>query len=234
MASPYVTQCIADGAVGLWTMGDASGTTCVDAKGNSNGTYTNTGGIDLTLPGIPGGLAAKGAKFTPGTGFVSVPDVAGQHVGDTFTVEAWVKLGATGSTLAIMSATNTASWLYELDNGSPSTPILEKNGTGIIVSSTSAGRISVDGLWHHVVATKATSTLHTYTDGVDVTTGASNATISNSSGINLARKGLNGTEPFNGSLAMLALYPTALSAATIAYHFHLGISEPALSATGVG
>lgn len=229
----YVSTILADGAVGFWELAEPSGTTATDAKGNQNGTYTNTGGIALAQTGIPGGGGATAAKFTPGTGYVAIADAASQHVGDTFSIEWWHKVGATGAAYGIFSSGTASSCMIETNSANP--PIIVCSKVSVQTICLSSIGIPNDGNFHHCVWTKATSTNHLYIDGTDVVASVTNSACSNTgTGYNIARKSVSANEPANATFAMVALYPTALSSGTVSSHYTLGSTSASTSIHGPG
>ncbi len=103
LASSYESTVLADGPVGYWRLGEASGPNAFDASGNAyHGTYQ--GGVAL---GIAGALATDSdtaAEFDGSSGLVDVGAVSAlNQLANAFTVEAWVKLPGTGSGGVIVS-----------------------------------------------------------------------------------------------------------------------------------
>jgi hypothetical protein len=214
----YQSIVLADGAVGYWQLNELVGTTATDSTGNSNGTYTNLGaGGTLGQPGIPAGGTAV-LFISSGAGRVVVGDVASQHVGDTFTMEAWVKrvVGKLGSTQAILCGSSSAGLMRF--NASDQLDAVKNNIQDIGPATITT---VADGIFHHCVWTKAAGLNRLYVDGVNVTGSLVNQTISNSAGYWI------GIDPFGTNVADMtachvALYPTALSAATVQNHFQIG------------
>lgn len=215
----YASTVLADGAVGFWQMAEPSGTTATDTAGTKSGTYSGT--VTLGQTGIPGGGGATAALFTrAGNGLLTVGDAAGLHVGNTGTTEIWAKLATASIHQNLWSDTNTGHG-FTMDI--IATNKFETANTGSAVVADSTTTLAVDGSFHHIVWTKATSTNHMYIDGVDRTGSVTDHTLANS--LSLVIGGLSagsGVQYFDGTLAMAALYPTALSAATVSNHFTLG------------
>jgi Concanavalin A-like lectin/glucanases superfamily len=92
------------GLVGYWRLGESSGTVACDSTANyDNGTYL--GGVTLGTTGAIAGDPDTAVTLNGSSGQVSVPAAGPLNVGDDFTVEAWVKRGAskTGSNEVIAS-----------------------------------------------------------------------------------------------------------------------------------
>ena len=91
---------------GYWRLGDASGTTAVDAKGTQNGTYTEDAGAtapELAQPGLVTGDAGT-SVFFPRTSpnlasYVDISIVAGLETLNG-TIEAWLKVNGNPASLA--------------------------------------------------------------------------------------------------------------------------------------
>lgn len=219
----YVSQCLADGAVGLWELAEPSGSTATDAAGNSNGTYSGTG-VTLGATGIAGGGGATAAAFLESAGGnVAIPDAAAQHVGDVFTIEVWYLSNGVLTEQALLGSVNAGGPLLRLESGTLKISAIS-NQTALIAQSTS--NVPNDSALHYIVWRKNGATNKIRLDGADVTGSVSNATIGNSSGLAIGND--NPPSAFhdypNGTLAMVAIYPTYLSDATLDAHFAAGNS----------
>lgn len=220
----YSSTVIADGAVGYWRLGESSsGSAAADAKGNSNGTYTNTGGITVGQTGIVGGAGGTAVKFaSASTSYVSIPDVSAQHVGDTFTIEAWVKLTTLGTVRGVFSHHSSNGPAMYIDSSNKVN--LLKAGVSVICTGSVA--IADTTTFHHCVVVKNASTSSfVYLDGVDVSGTVTNAAIANASaGYVIGGYTTTPSFPMNGTMCEVALYPTALSSSTVSNHYNLGIT----------
>lgn len=219
----YVSTCLADGAVGLWELAETGGTTATDQAGNSNGTYN--GAVTLAnFFGIPGTAPLKAVVPTTSSinNNVSIPSVASNQLGDTFTMEIWVKRTATQGAVQRIMGNLGSSGLQQLGFNASNQLQVGKQGTANIVASTSA--ITDTTSWHHLVWTKATSTNHLYIDGVDVTGSVSNQSMTtNIGGWQIMMDHSNVSAPPAGmGFAMAAIYPTALTSTVVANHYSLG------------
>lgn len=216
----YISTCLADGAVGLYGLGEALfASAAADQTANSNGTYVNSTGITLGQTGIAGGAGATACLFTAANfGEVTIPDVAAQHVGDTFTMETWVKVASLPASYAdIFTGSANGPELVITSTGAIS---LSKGNVAAVVASTST--LSADSTFHHVAVTKATTTTKLYIDGVDKTGTVTNQTMANAAGYFISRAPFGSGSPFNGTQQFVALYPTAITAAKVTVHYRLG------------
>lgn len=198
-------------------MAESSGTVATDTAGIQDGVYTS---VMLGQTGIPGGGGLTAARYTSASpSSLEAADNASQHFGDTFSIEFWLKLATAATAYNIFHGNADFNPEIAID-ATGKIAIWSKGWAGI---GTSAGAISDTTTFHHVVWTKATSTSHIYIDGAASDGTYSNQTISNLNiwFVGVANVGDIGTD-LNGTLAMLSLYPTALTAATVLNHYNLG------------
>lgn len=223
----YISQVVADGAVGFYELAD-SNTTAIDQTSHSNGVWAGTGytqSAEASIPGAGGGLKApsfSGANFS-----INIPAVSANEVGDTFTIECWVKITTTGTSYTLWSSSTSGGPQLALDTSNPPKMLSQKTATSTLATSTSG--VPVDGNWHHLVWTKSSATNHQYIDGVDVTGTVTNATISTeTTGYGIAYNRHNSAAgDLNGQECMVAIYPTALSSAVVSNHYSLGSTQNA-------
>ena len=205
----YATTVLADAPAGYWRLGEASGS-AVDSSGRGNqasptGTMTRN---------VAGAVTGDGA-VTFGGGYLSAPDAASLDLGDTFTLEAWVKPNGFG---AIVSKGTSGYYLRLLSNN---TLNLLKSNIAEIATST----VAVPSGWHHVVATKSGATVKLYLDGVDVTGTVTNATVANTADSIYIGCQMPSSECGNASIDEVAVYPTALSSVRVAAHYAAAFSS---------
>ena len=214
----YHEVVLADSPVAYYRMSEGGGLVLNDSSGNGrNGAYA--GGVTLAQPGAIVRSDDSAARFNGGTGRATVVDQAGLDLGDTVTVEAWVKAAVAGQTAVIVEK-GTNAYFLGLSAGAP---LWAKSGVANIATAT----VTLDDLqWHHVVATKATTTNKIYVDGVDVTGAVTNAALADTAVDLQIAQLANGTIRFNGWLDEVAIYGTALSAARVTAHFLRGMNIP--------
>jgi hypothetical protein len=92
--------------------------------------------------------------------------------------------------------------------------VFHRPGSGAIVASTLT---ITNTSCHHIVVTKSGSTSRIYVDGANVTGTVTNRTLTNSTSV--LRVGSNGTNDFSGTIDEVAVYGSALSAATVSAHY---------------
>jgi subtilisin-like proprotein convertase family protein len=164
-AATYPVAVAADTPAGYWRFGEASGTTALDSSGHANnGTYLNG-----PVLGVPGALASGGNTAVRMDGVndtIRVPDNNTLDVGDTFSVEGWIKRSSTTQTHTMMvkgfqvvvmsAASGSQIWLRK-----PNVSTIAR--TNVAVPA---------GGYHHIVVTKNGSgagAVKIYIDGAPVT-----------------------------------------------------------------
>lgn len=213
----YSSEVLADSPAGYWRCQEASGL-IQDSSGNANhanfvaGTpvYHAAGPISSDPP-------TYAITFDGTTEYFDIPDHATLDVGDVFTLECWANRNG-GSSYRDIFDKGTNGYMLAISGGGPGDALtLVKQDTADIVAST----ISVtDNVWRHLVATKNGATSKLYIDGVDVTGTVTNATIVNTAVKLTIGSSYGATQFFPGTLAELAIYPTALSAARVLAHYN--------------
>jgi sugar lactone lactonase YvrE len=213
----YPATVQADGPVGYWRFGEPSGTIAHDETGNHNdGTYLNN-----PLLGVAGALTGDtntAVRMDGVNDYVRVLDSNSLDVGNTFTLEGWVKrtsatkaadLLVKGFQLTLMSAANgNQLWLRK---------------PNVSTVARTAGGVPADGAYHHIAVTKSGSgagAVKFYVDGVAVSTVdvAPAQVIQNTAG----SMSFSGAGSAAADFDEFAIYPTALSAARIAAHYAAG------------
>ncbi len=235
----YQQTALNDSPSFLWPLND-TGSAAADASPNGfNGTYESG-----TTQGAPGPFAGSTAtSFDGQSGLVSSDN---QVAGPTaFSIEGWFKtttnqggkLIGFGSSQTGMSS-NYDRHIYMMNDGQLVFG-LWNNQTETIESP----NVYNDGQWHYVVATlDPTAGMSLYIDGQLVGTNSNTTAQSysgywrvggdNLNGWNLDPWGSNSqgtTQPasyyFNGTMADVAVYPAALSAAQVAAHYAAALNQ---------
>jgi hypothetical protein len=216
----------------FWPLND-TGSTASDASPNGfNGTYT--GGTTQNVPGPLTGSTA--ASFDGHSG--NVYSQAAVNGPQRFSIEGWFETTAnTGGKIVGLGNSQTGSssnydrHIYMMNDGQLVFGIWN-NATETIETPNSYN----DGQWHYFVATYGGTNMAFYVDGelIGTTTSSSAQPYTgywrvggdNLNGWNLDVWGSNSqgtTEPysyyFNGTIADVAIYPTALTAAQVQAHF---------------
>jgi PKD repeat protein len=231
-SSDYAETVLQDDATNFWRLGEAAGSTT---------SYDWASGADLSVPsavrlggaGAITGDANRSATFqnSASSRLVSPQNIAGP---DTFTVEAWIKGTGTGrivgfgnNNTATGTSTATDRLLY-VDSGGRLT-FGVNNGSRATLRS--PGRVN-NGTWHHVAGSLGPDGMRLFVDGVrvgsrtDVTTGqAFNGywRIGADTLSNWPNRPLLG-DRFAGAVDDVAIYPTALSTATVLDHYTVAVN----------
>jgi hypothetical protein len=230
---PYAARVIADGAEPYWPLTEATGTPFfADAAGKSDALVTASTSRDASGP--TAGTTATTFDGASGSAHQEATSAFGPN---TFTIEAWVKTTSTrgGETVGYGSAPTGLSQTNDR--------IVYLNSTGQLVfgvtptvASGSAPMRSVttpaaynNGAWHQVVATLSSSGLALYVDGaLKSSLGGVTSAQSNFPGYwRIGGDRLTGwpgaptSNYLAGSIGQVAIYGTALSAATISAHYGL-------------
>lgn len=225
----------APGAVG------AGGSAVVSAANDSMGpdTGTDLGGVSIGQAGPLAGDPDTSTGFNGTTGTISIPDNPGLEFSNNqpFSVEAWVKTTATSGMIASKMANSSpyTGWELGLTSGEPHLLLINTwSSNAIDVNSTTS---VADGNWHHLVLTYDGSSkaagVTFYIDGNPTSNHISFDSLSASSsstaplyiGSRAASTGF-----FDGDLADIAVYPSALNAGQIALHHQVGLTAPGPSA----
>ena len=144
----YAPEVLADSPAAYYRLGDAAESPdATDATGSELlGTFRN---------GVV--QEADGGPFEDGDGAVSldgvddlveVPDTAGLDLGDSFTLEAWIR--PAGARAAALLDKGPGAYALRLD--AANRVVLSKPGSGDVATATTA--VPADGAYHHVVVTK--------------------------------------------------------------------------------
>jgi hypothetical protein len=223
----YAAEVLADSPKLYAKLGEPSGTNVTDSSTNNNtGTYVNT--PTLGQAGAFSRDPGTSVLFTAASSQkATFPHIAALNLGDTLTIEFWMKhtmivLGG----LISLGHTGANGSAYLRNSGSAGHIEILKSNVSSMASSTAAYN---DGNWHYVVYTKATSTNKLFVQAADVSPTFTNATLADSTElITLGADVSNGTAAEFGTvtLAHVAIYGTALSAARIAVHYREALRTP--------
>lgn len=234
----YKDEVLADAPVGYWRLDEptpppiAPQTTAQNLGSlgvTADGTYAY--GVQGQQPGALAGSTDTAARFD-GTRFLQVPYSVEINPNPPFTVEGWFKPAVvlTGTTVTCPLASlrrvtpaaegwifyqTATGWNFRLGD-SFNNYTADITGTTVIAADT----------WYHVAAVYDGTTVRLYVNGVEEATATTTDYWPNPEvALGIGARGDN-TFHFNGIVDEVALYPTALSASTIAAHHANGI-DPA-------
>ena len=223
-ASTYASTILAGAPDRLYRLGEASGTTAVDASGTAdNGTYRNA--PTLGRPGAIKCDTSTAVGFDGATEYVSTAKQVTNPA--TFTLEAWFRTAVGGGRIigfgdATTGASTTADrHIYLTDAGQV---VFGVNPTTKKVVTSPLTYL--DDRWHLVDATLGATGMRLYVDGALVASDAATTTTTSYKGYwRLAYDVLTGwpgapSRPyFTGLLDEVGISATALTAAQVSAHF---------------
>lgn len=223
--TPYKTVLSPTGGlISAWELGEAAGE-AIDLKAVKNGTYE--GSPTRAQPSLFNNGEGNSVKFNGSSQFVSVADAVSLRIGDTFTLEAWIKPEAISGTQAIISGHNGGAHFYLKSDGKLQ---LDRKEVAAIVTSTVALEANQR---YHVVVTKTGATVKMYINGVDRTGVVTNSTcVSEAGAWRIGRNGTASSDFFKGRFEYAAMYSSALSEATVLEHYNAS-SSARLKATAL-
>jgi hypothetical protein len=146
---------------GCWHFDELTGTVAADSSGNgNNGQYIN--GPLLGQPGV----FQTAVQLDGVNDRISVPDSATLDVGDSFSVEGWVRRETTTGTEELFNKGGNGLQLSVLSAPNLNQVVLRKANITTIARSTAG--VPADGNFHHVVATRSgPGGVAIYIDGVN-------------------------------------------------------------------
>jgi hypothetical protein len=212
--------------VANWDIAPVSATPAMtDAKNVNNGTYANSptffapGGIVNDPDGAVtfNGSNQYGQVASP----TSLPTGAG-----TRSVEAWFKTTSSSNQSIFSYGTLGNAQMFGLMLATP-TQFLMWNWGGSNDQAVNLAAAVNDGAWHQVVETYNGTGETLYVDGASVgTKTVALNTVMGATGFGIGANIMNGDtysgKYFNGSVDDVSIYNVALSAATVANHYHVG------------
>lgn len=198
----YASEVLADSPVAWYRMQEKSGNR-IDSSGNSNDLSLSSGTplYEQTGPIVSDVDTAGGMAYWTVT-------AAELNVGDTFTIEVWVKRASMGVTFGIGDS-DPGAWAAYIFNDKVH---LTENGGAVVCNSST----TIDTNWHHIVLVKNGATAaFIYVDGVDVTENYVDNTLAGDADMRVGDTAAGFHDEF-------ALYPTALSSARVLAHYNAG------------
>jgi hypothetical protein len=218
LALPGLGQAGDPNLVAYWTFDEGTGTIAYDSAGDNDGTFI--GDPCWTSGQVDGALEFDGVDdyISCGTG----PAMTGMG---PFSVSAWFKTGiAKGHAIVVQRGQGSAN------NGMYAVSIREDGRAQFFVYNGGDGfmcRSSMtvyDGLWHHIVAVRSTSTDgEIYLDGSLVANDSGPARSLNSLPVWIGGPGFTGPFRFDGKIDDVRLYNRALSAEEVERIYWEGI-----------
>jgi hypothetical protein len=221
--STYASTVLSDKPTVFYRLGDSSAALMADSSGHGyNGAYSAanvTEGATGPLAGAPTGADPTAAVTTGSNnqGVGSYPGTVLPLYNSARSVEAWINTTQNSNGMTVASwgtpGTNTAMAVYVYPND------VAMDGYSDNQVFPTPYPIN-DGVWHQIALTYDGTTITAYLDGLPIGTGHfSSALDTLSGGLDVGLTVWNSAQYFNSSIADVAVYPTALSAARVLAHF---------------
>ena len=209
--APYRDAVLAtQGLEGYWRLGESSGVLAADASGRAGaGSYLGGPGL-----GARGALRADADTAVRFDGVDDEVRAGGAPAAGAATLEGWFFWEA--GVALMRDATSAAGWILAYDSGGK---IAYRAGGTTFTSSRDTASVR-DG-WHHVALTVAGGATTLYVDGALVHSGSGAGAAAAAMPWHVMRNGT--TSQFTrGRADEVAVYGTALDAATVRAHFEAG------------
>jgi Concanavalin A-like lectin/glucanases superfamily len=209
--APYRDAVLAtQGLEGYWRLGESSGTLAADASGRA-GAGSYLGGPGLGARGALRADADTAARFD---GVDDEMQAGGAPASGAATLEGWFFWEA--GVALLRDQTSSAGWILAYDSGGK--VAYRVGGTTF---TTSLATASVRDGWHHVALTVSDGATSLYVDGALVHGGVGAGAAAAAMPWHVLRNGT--TSQFTrGRADEVAVYATALDAATVRAHFEAG------------
>jgi len=228
----YSDTVLSDSPEAYWRLGESEGSLATDSSGNGHlATYS---GPTLGQPGALHGDADR-SVFFDSTDIARADSATLMPNQDSWSVEAWVKVPATGRFMAVVSwypgghlwGHNGSYFLTITEQGLPSYDVRDVHNN--IVRVTGSTPIT-DSSWHHLVGVldRQQFKIRLYVDGKEVASAPAIAlgVVYDPSGIPVNLGGQyrywDSPWPFAGMMDEVALYRGALSAERVLFHYEVG------------
>jgi hypothetical protein len=197
------------GLLAYWRLGETGGTTAADARAAYPGAYS--GAVTLAQPGA---LATDGDTSAAFDGTSAEMTARTAVPTSTGTLEGWFNWR--GGVAVMRDHTTSGGWILAYASGG--TLWYRVGGTSF--NSGQPASVAQNG-WHHLALTKSGSTVTLYLDGRALHSGSGAGGALPAMPWHVMRNGTY-TQYAQGNADEVAVYQTALDAATIARHYRLG------------
>ncbi len=214
--------------VGCWAFDEAAGPTATDSTAFGNdGTYL--GGPLLGAPGVVNTAVSMDGKDDR----VMVPDSNSLDVGDTFTLEGWVKRDSDNRIVQLFNKGNRSYHLVLLGHYDGNRVLLRKaNVTSLMRSQ---GGVPADGGFHHVVVGRNGHKTQMFIDGVEQQVDElSGFRAIEDNTLPLYMSGTSNGDPVNGDLDEFAVYDRQLTYQEVQDRFARGTQPPVVRSGRAG
>ena len=209
--APYPSAVIATpGLAAYWRLGEVSGTVAADAAGQAPGSYRGAPGL-----GARGALRADADSATRFDGADDEMLAGGASIVGAGTVEGWFFWEA--GVAVMRDSTSAAGWILAYDNGGR---VAYRAGGTTFTTALQTADVR-DG-WHHVTLAVSGAATAFYVDGALVHEGGGAGATAAVMPWHVMRNGTTTGQYSRGRADDVAVYGTALDAATVRAHFEAG------------
>ncbi len=230
--SAYAAAVVADGPLDFWPLNETNGSTAYDYVNQNNGALQ--GGLTLDVPGPvppadPGFSASNTAYLFDGydsyVSFGTGPAVNGSA---NFSLEAWVNTtGASTADIIGQRAPGNYNGEYELQLTTNGEVYFYIYGGSAYQFSITTTNIVNDGKWHHIAAVRNGGTGSIYIDGkLSASATGSAEPLDPTISVFLGADERDAKNYLSGTLADVAIYGYALTAAQIAHQVAAAVAPP--------
>jgi hypothetical protein len=229
----YTSSVLTDNPFAYYRCNEVSGSTAYDSSGNGHDAAIN-GNIEL---GQNGAVLGGGSILLDGSsGYIALPSAVNVGGWSAISLEIWIKLSTViGAYPRLISSGTPQSSNTDIDFGinlSSGDSGFFNVGTGSTNASLGFFQVwstthNTNG-WYHLVMTYDGTTIAAYVDGVPSNSTTAGGAIAVSSNVNIGRNPAYNGDYLPASVAEIAIYPTALSAARISAHHAAGSIPPAV------
>jgi hypothetical protein len=229
--SPYPAAVEADSPLGYWPLSETSGNIAADETGSDSGSYL--GGVTLGQQPPLATSADTSAGLDGVSGTVQIPAAASISPSSALSIEAWIRPTAYPSSSNSILRKD-GQYALRLTQGGAVIFRLWQGGTTYDLTSP-VGVAPVDS-WTYVAGTWDGTTMTLYVDGNPVASEAlSGAIDAPDSGLYLGST-YDSYDYFQGDLAQVALYGSALPASRVLAHYldagpNVSLDSPAAGST---
>jgi hypothetical protein len=219
----YDAGVLASSPVAYYRVNETSGTTLSDSSGSGYNLTLGGSGTTLGTTGSLNGSTDKAITFN-GSGYACYSGSA--SLTGTFTVEAWVNPATSAGSLGIVGSRKPSDFSFDVKYQAGKFHGEIGNGVSwLAAAADTAASYTTLNAWYHIAYVVTPTTYTIYVDGANAGSGSysSSTPLLFNSTHNLC-VGADGTnfENFNGQIDEVAIYSSALSAATILNHYNLG------------
>ena len=198
------------GLVSYWRLGEGSGSVAADEKGANPGSHSGSPAL-----GQPGAIAGDSNTAVGYDGTNDKTSAPGPALSTQGSIEGWFYWEA--GVALMRDNTTTGGWILAFDSAGKLA--YRVGGTTYVTARSTA---SLRGGWHHVTLTRSGGSTAFYIDGVLVHQGTGAGGAASQMSWRVMQNGTYEDQYSRGRADEVAIYNTALSAATVQQHYDAG------------